>query len=502
MPSGANAGKRVANTKPGPWAEWRIRTRHGRAIKFIETYCRAPKGMGFGKPIKLARFQKHFLEEALASTTSTAVLETPRGNGKSSGGGALAAWALFDDMGAGAPQVPIVATTISQAIRSCYGVAVSMIKAEPELASRALIYTGISQPKVTVPYNGGELFPISSDPDGLQGLDPSLGIMDEIGFQPLESWNSLRLAQGKRDWSVIIGVGTPGLDRANALFHLRQLVHEGGKVPGLVFHEYAAPEGCAIDDRGAWYTANPAIKAGFLRLKQLEDDLGLATGDAVGAGATPEGHFRIFRLGQWYEGVDAWLGPSGRALWDALEQPMEPVDGAQTWIGVDVGIKRDSTAVVMVQRRPDNGKLHAWLRLWVPTNDQPVDVTDVMGHLRDYAARYSVEAISYDPRFFDVPAKMLSDEGLALVEIPQSVERMTQICGSLLEVIKRGDLQHNADAAFATHVLNAVARLNERGFTLQKSKSRGRIDGVIALALAVDRALHPPDRGEILVAWR
>ena len=28
-------------------------SRHGRAIKFIQTYCRSPKGAGFGKPLKL-----------------------------------------------------------------------------------------------------------------------------------------------------------------------------------------------------------------------------------------------------------------------------------------------------------------------------------------------------------------------------------------------------------------------------------------------------------------
>jgi phage terminase large subunit-like protein len=282
-----NAAKRVADTSAGPWKQWRIRTRHGRAIKFIETYCRPAKGQGHGQLLKLARFQKEFLEEALADGVDAAILETPRGNGKSSGGGALAVWALFDDDATGSPQVPVVATTIGQAIRSCYGVAVSMIKAEPELLRRSLIFTGVSTPRVFVPTNEGELFPIASDPDGLQGLDPSLAIMDEIGFQPVGAWESLRLATGKRERSLIVGVGTPGLDRENALFHVRRAIREAGTLPGVVFHEYSAPDGCDIEDRNAWRAANPAIKAGFLRISALETDLGLS----------PEGHFRVFRLG-------------------------------------------------------------------------------------------------------------------------------------------------------------------------------------------------------------
>lgn len=481
-----NAAKRVRDLTPGPWKRWRIRTRHGRAIKFIETYCRAPKGRGHGQPLRLARFQKEFLEEALADRVDVAILATPRGNGKSSGGGALATWAVFDDDETGAPQVPIIATTITQAVRSCYGVAVAMIKAEPELLNRSLIYTGIATPRVTVHFNDGEMFPISNDVDGLQGLDPSLGIIDEIGFQPTDSWDALRLAQGKRDRSLIVGLGTPGLDRSNALFHVRQLIREGAQLPGVVFREHAAPDGCAITDRKAWRIGNPAIRAGFLRMSALETDVGI----------TPEGRFRIFRLGQWWDGVDSWLGKDGRKIWDSLASPARPMADAPTWVGIDVGLKRDSTAVVFVQRRP-NGKLHAWCRVWMPLRDEPVDVTDVMAHLRGLSAEYRLQEVSYDPRFFDVPAKMLADDGLPMIEATQSVELMTRVYGSLLELIKRGELEHDGDdEVFTTHVLNAQARVNERGFTLQKSKSRGHIDAAVALGLAVDRALHATPKVE------
>jgi phage terminase large subunit-like protein len=345
--------------------------------------------------------------------------------------------------------------------------------------SRSLIYTGISTPRVTVPFNEGELFPISNDPDGLQGLDPSLALIDEIGFQPQESFDSLRMASGKRSHSLIVGVGTPGFDRSNALYGIRQAVHEGGKLPGLVFTEFAAPDGCETSDRKAWRTANPAIAAGFLRPDALATDLGI----------TPEGHFRIFRLGQWYDGVDSWLGASGRSVWDSLTAPYDLVEGAPTWVGVDVGLKRDSTAVVSVQKRPD-GRYHAVCRSWVPKSDEPVDTTDVMQHIRELDGAYDLRAVSFDPRFFDVPAKMLADEGIAMIEVPQSPERMTPAIGNLYEIIVKGRLTHDGQPLFAAQVLNGVPRFNERGFTLAKGKSRGRIDAAIALALAVDRAAN------------
>jgi phage terminase large subunit-like protein len=116
-----------------------------------------------------------------------------------------------------------------------------------------------------------------------------------------------------------------------------------------------------------------------------------------------------------------------------------------------------------------------------------------MEHIRELSRAYGVVEVSFDPRFFDVPAKMLADEGLPMLKVDQSPERMTPICGGLFEAIKRGEVHHDGDEALAMHVLNAVPRFNERGFTLQKSKSRGRIDGCIALALALDLALHPPE---------
>lgn len=443
----------------------------------MQTYCRPPKGVGHGKRMSLAGFQRDWLEETLADGVDVAVMEFPRGNGKSTFSAAFGAWAVFDDDLTGAPQVPVVATTIGQAIRTVYGVARSMILSEPELANRCINYTAIGATRIYVPFNEGEFFPISNDVEGLQGLDPSIALCDEVGFQPIESWESLQLAGGKRAASLIMGLGTPGLDRDNALFHVRELVVSGAYLPTLRFREYAAEPGCDIRDREQWRKANPALVAGFLTERSLETSLALS----------PEAYFRIFRLGQWVDGVESWLGADGRAVWNRLRAPWQLIDGNPTWVGVDIGLKRDSSAVVAVQYR-DDGRLHATGKVWVPTKAEPVDVTDVMAYLRELSRRYKVGAISFDPRLFDVPAKMLYDEGLPMVEIPQSPERMTPIIGDLYELIRDQKLSHDGDVVFDQQVLNAIPRFTERGFTLQKAKSRGRIDWCIALALAVDRA--------------
>jgi phage terminase large subunit-like protein len=90
---------------------------------------------------------------------------------------------------------------------------------------------------------------------------------------------------------------------------------------------------------------------------------------------------------------------------------------------------------------------------------------------------------------------MLEDEGFPMFEVPQSVERMTAAIGSLYTAILGGTLSHDGDEAFAKQILNAVPRYNDRAFTLAKSKSRGKIDAAIALALAYDQALRHEEEG-------
>ena len=486
-----NSLKRLEDTSEGPWVGWKRSSRAGRAIRFMESFCRPPKGYGSSDLLRLAPFQRERVEEWLADGVNSAAMSVARGNGKSTFLAALGVWAVFDpDEEGGAPQVPVVATTLMQAVRSVYGVALAMITACEELSGRSIVYQSMGNQKVVVPRSGGEMFAVSNDVDGLQGLDPSLAICDEIGFMPIDSWDALLLASGKRPRSLVVGIGTPGFDKDNALWHLRERVRSGVQLPGFRFTEYAADEGCDLADETQWRKANPALEAGYQNVDALRTAVALS----------PESHFRIFRLGQWCDGVECWLGDDGGKVWHDLADPFELAAGVPVWCGVDVGIKKDSTAVAVAQRRPD-GRLHVKVRLWLPTSDRPVDVTDVMQHLRTLDRTYRLAAVSYDPRFFDVPAKMLEDEGLPMVEIPQSVERMSPAVGSTFELIKAGGLTHDGDPAVTGQVLNAVARFNERGFTLAKAKSRGKIDAAVAICLAVDMALRVDADDREIEAW-
>ena len=374
-----------------------------------------------------------------------------------------------------------MATTVQQAKRSVYDVAAAMVAAEPELSARSICYTAIGDSRIVAGYNGGVMFPVANDPDGLQGLDPGpVAVVDEIGFQPVESWSSMVLASGKRSRSVIAAIGTPGLDQNNALWHLRSAWLNGTRPPGFSYTEFSAPEELDPRDEATWKVACPALDAGYQSIDALR----------VAIETSPLSHFEIFHLGRWVQGTDCWLGADGRAVWASLESDYRLVPNAPTWAGVDVGLKRDTTAVVYGQRRPD-GRLHTLAKIWAPDKNEHIDLASVMKFLRELDKQYRLVECTYDPRLFELPGMMLADEGINMVEFPQSLERMTPAYIALYEAIVNSAITHDGDEFYARQILNAVPRHNERGFMLSKNKSRGKIDAAAALAMCYDRASHP-----------
>jgi phage terminase large subunit-like protein len=103
-----------------------------------------------------------------------------------------------------------------------------------------------------------------------------------------------------------------------------------------------------------------------------------------------------------------------------------------------------------------------------------------MERVRQLDRDYDLKACVYDPRFFDLPAKMLFDERIPMVEFSQTLEGMTPAVMGCHEAISRGELSHDGDETFRRHVLNAQPRYSDRGFTLSKSKSTGgKIDAAV-----------------------
>jgi phage terminase large subunit-like protein len=485
-----NAARQVTTTAAPPWASWPAMSLTARAQRWIETYCVPAKGHGHGKPIKLARFQLDWLEEVLAGEVSASAMTLPRGQGKSTFGGGVGLWALFDEVVAeqfgGQPQIPVVATTLKQARRGIYGAALAFTKHHPDLTDRALIYTAAGEERIVVPYNSdGEMFPIADDVETLQGLDPSVSLVDEIGFISIGAWDSLLLAAGKRERSLTLGLGTRSPDDTpNALDHLCAQLEAHGKIDRFLLVDYSADPDADPSDRDQWRKANPAIGEGYLEMDALEQAFKLS----------PPASFRVFRLNIKTGSHTGWLGIDGPVHWDAGNTAVELDPDVPTLVGVDKSAYNDCSAVAALQHNPETDRWKAKVWIFIPEHGS-IDHGEVKALLRQLHADHDLVGIGYDDRYFVEGAQELADEGLPLVKVPQSPARLVPAFSHLYRAIVEHRLDHDDDPILRGHVLSAVPVLQSTGgFTLSKNKSRHKIDGIVALGIArtLDGLEHDP----------
>ena len=455
-----------------------------------------------GEPWHLERFQEAFVRDLFAGYKE-AWLVVPEGNGKTT---LVAGLALYHCEFRPFAAVKVAAASREQA-------EIMYKQAEGFVLRTERLYELVHSPmqeakgkrKTQVPrfvclegyrrinhHEGGRIQVFAADDRTGDGVIPTLGIIDEPHRQRdlslYRTWVGKLLKRNGQVVAISV-VGEPGSDFEQTRLRIlgsaakrRRGSFTRATTDRIVLHQWAVPDGADPEDMRAVKAANPF--SGITRQ---------ALAEKRASPTMTRHHWLRMNCNRPTVDVETWLGPGALALWSGLTDGWTFAAGAPTWVGVDMAIKHDTTAVVMLQQRGEGW--HALCRVFTPAPDKPVDATDVMHYLRVQAAAYDVRAISYDPRFFDVPAKYLEDEGLPMIEVPQSVDRMTPAVGGLYEAIHRGLITHDVDEVFSQHILNAVPRFNDRGFTLAKSKSRGHIDAAIALALAYDRVQRQEESG-------
>jgi phage terminase large subunit-like protein len=150
-----------------------------------------------------------------------------------------------------------------------------------------------------------------------------------------------------------------------------------------------------------------------------------------------------------------------------------------------MALKHDSIAVVIAQ--PQDDRVVVRSKIWQP-KDEGVDVSEVEAYLRQVHQMYKVTEFAFDPAYFQRSAEALVDDGLPMVEFPQSGQRMVPACGQTYELIVQGKVAHDGSPTFTDQVLSAAQRMTDSGWRLSKGKSRRKIDACIAMVMAVDRA--------------
>lgn len=199
----------------------------------------------------------------------------------------------------------------------------------------------------------------------------------------------------------------------------------------------------------------------------------------------PEHEWRRYFANQWWHApLDSWL-PEG-AL-EACRRDGACVDREAPFVaGVDMALRHDTAAVVVAQDGPDGVVCEA--KVWVPHDGEALDIAAIEQHLRQLHRTGNLRACAYDPAWFERSAQALADDGIAMLEVPQSAARMVPAAGHAYETIVAGRLVHDFDPVVTGQVLAAVPKASGEGWRLSKGRAKHKIDAAIALVIAVDEA--------------
>lgn len=500
----------LASIKCGPipqLRDWRSLpndqlTRAERNMKFCETHARVPEGPLVGQPIRFAPFQEAFFYSVFDNPAGTkkAILSMARKNSKTA---TIACIVLCFVVG---PEAKLN-SRINSGARSrkqaaeVYNYAAKMIQLSPSL--RKLCRCIPSSKAIVGLVMNVEYSALSAEGSTAHGGSAMVAVVDEAGQirGPVdEFYEALTTGQGAYDDAMLFIISTQAPTDADLLsIEIDNAI--SSQNPSTVCHLYTAPEGCEVDDPAAWEMANPAI--GLFRSRRDVEE------QAISAKQMPskESGFRVLFLNQRVNMVSAFVSPG---VWKAGNGEPGALDGL-VYGGLDLSATTDLTALVLTSRRDGVLSVHPFF--WMPQDSvadaakrdrAPYDVWVRQGFLRttpgkvidyDFVARdigeicsgLNIGKLAFDRWRMDRMKGALERQAVDLPLEPfgQGYVSMSPALDALEADLLAERVRHGGHPVLAMCAANAVAVPDPAGNRkLDKSKATGRIDGMVALAMA------------------
>jgi phage terminase large subunit-like protein len=458
-----------------------------RAIKFVEHFCRVTKDSLGGKAgdlMIMRGWQRHLIRDIFARRADGRLkhrqcyVGMPRKNGKSSIISSLALYSLM--FGAEGGEIYCVAGSRDQA-RIVFGTVRRMVELDPDLNREITLY------KDALHFVGTDsiLRTVAADAPNLEGLNPTMTILDEVHVYPDRSlWDVFALAGGARVEPQMVGITTAGSrtdssgndSLAYRLYQYGEKVAKGEIEDASFYCSWWAPKKreFASSDPDIWKQANPGY-GDMISPEDMEDSFK----------RTPEAEFMTKRLNVWVARSTAWLPTDA---WSQLQATRIESHDDRYVLALDGSFNNDSTAVVActIEAEPHLSMLGLWER-----DDDPqwrVDVLDVENKIKEFCRTHAVTEIVVDPYRWQRTMAVLVDEGLPVVEYPQSPVRMVPATQRFYEAVVNQKVHHDGDPQLARHMDNAAVKSDTRGTRIIKSAYTRKIDAAIASVMAYDRA--------------
>lgn len=489
-----------------------------KAVDFFPLALCHVKGEWAGQPISLLPWQENDVIRPLfgwkrpdgTRRYRTCFVEVPRKNGKSTIAAGIGLYLLFADGEPGAEVYSAAADRSQAAI--VFDIAKQMVAKSPMLAKRARIF----QSSIMAPATGSSYKVLSADVETKYGYNASGIIFDELHTQANRRlWDALITATGVRRQPLTFVMTTAGYDRHSVCWEqhdyamkVKAGIIQDDSYLGVI---YAADENDDWTDPKVWAKANPSL-GNTLKLDYVATECQHAR-DIPGY----ENTFKRLQLNIWTEQATRWLGLD---TWDACagEVDLALLEGRDCFGGIDLSSTQDTTALALVFPGPDGYDTLSWF--WVPeesirkrserdrvpydiwardgfieeTEGNVVDYDIIRKRVNELGQRFHIKEIAIDRWNSTDLQTRLQGDGFTVVPFGQGFASMTAPAKELEKLLLSRKLRHGGNPVLRW-MASVVAVSQDAAGNLKpdKAKSTERIDGIVALIMALGRAMVQPD---------
>jgi phage terminase large subunit-like protein len=487
--------------------------------RFIE-YLPHTKGdwASRGERIKLQPWQVFILAVIFgwlkrASRTrrfSLAYIAVPRKNGKSILAGGIGNYMFAADGEFGA-EIYSGATTEKQAWE-VFRPAKDMVQRTPELAEAFGITVGAK--RLFIEANGARFEPVIGKPG--DGASPHCGIVDEYHEHDTDVlYDTFRTGMGARKQPLLLVITTAGDNLAGPCKALQSDVEQ--VLEGSVEREELFGIVYGIDAEDDWVSdqalrkANPnydvSVFGEFLQTEQR----------AAIANARKQSIFKTKHLNVWvgansaFFNVQKWNGMADRSL-----DPDE-FRGLPCVAALDLSSKKDITARLVVFKKVIDGRDHFFVfgRFYLPavraalaelqhyqgwvaqgylktTPGGVIDYEQIVKESVEDIQRFRIKEIAFDPWNAEQAAQQIAKEAkpVTAIEVPQQPRYLSDPMKQLDALILDGRIHHDGNPVLTWMMSNVVAHIDAKDNVFpRKDRDESKIDGAVALIMAMSRAL-------------
>lgn len=444
--------------------------------------------------------------------------EVPRKNGKSviAAGVGLGMFVADDEFGA---EVYSGATTEKQAWE-VFRPARLMVKRSPLLIEHLGIE--VNAQNLNVPEDGSRFEPVIGNPG--DGASPSCSLVDEYHeHQTASLYETMLTGMGARKQPLMFIITTAGADIEGPCYDKRREVIEmlSGTVPNdeLFGWIWTIDAGDDWTDPKVLAKANPNIGVSVYR-EYLESQQARAMRTARFTHT-----FKTKHLNVWVTAKSAYFNMQQWAACADETLTLEQFEGQSCTLSFDLARKLDMNSMARLFSRDIDGLRHYYCvapRFWVPedtvrdpdnqrmserfqkwvnsghlieTAGAEIDYREILAEAIEANRAAPVDSSPIDPHGATNLSHHLDDEGLTPVTIVQNYTNMSDPMKELEAAIVAGRFHHDGNPIMTWCVGNVVGKHlagNDDVVRPIKQGADNKIDGAVALIMAIGRVMLPP----------